>query len=249
MANVKQEINESMKNPRYNLVTTFIILGIFIISILTYVSVLGENHKINRVINGYFDKLRDGMYLEACESFATHFQEEQLVNDEQRLNFNFLLELSLLRQYDLIDHYDYTIEVKRSHFWIPFMSEDSVRVSVLLREKRKKGVSGPLSTSHSREFTRNLILVGREKRSWKIMRFTIADSSISDLYNDLRQHIDLNKYTKRTPNGFRLKDVAINLKTLTPIDKRLLRFSFYKIQKSLEKNKKDKGSSLTQPPL
>jgi hypothetical protein len=237
-----------MKKPSLSMSLVFVFLAIFVIGILTYISVLGENHKIDRVINSYFDKLKEGMYLEACESFSSNLQEVQLASDEQCLNFNFLLELSLLKQYNLIDHYDYTVELQRNHFWIPLISEDSVRVSVLLRKKGDKGVSGALSRGQSRELTRNLIVVGREKGSWKLKRFNIADSSLADIYNDLRQSIDLNKYTKMTSHGFRLLSTEINFKTLTPIDKRLLRFSLYKIQQSLHSpDKKAKGSSPSHP--
>lgn len=226
------------------------ILAIFIISVLTYVSILGENHKIDRVIHSYFDKLKDGMYLEACDTFSTNLQEVQFASDEQRLNFNVLLELSLLKYYSLLDHYDYRVELQRSHFWIPLISDDSVRVSILLSTKGGKGVTNALSRGRSRELIRDLIVVGREKRQWKIRQFAIADSSLADTYNDVRQAIDLNKYAIMTPNGFRLKDTEINFETLTPIDRRLLRFSLHKIQRSLDPpDKKDKGSSPAFPSL
>jgi hypothetical protein len=239
-----------MEKPSLGMSPVFVFLAIFVIGILAYISVLGENHKIDRVINSYFDKLKDGMYLEACESFSSNLQEVQRASDEQLLNFNFLVELSLLKYYGLIDHYDYTVKLERNHFWIPLISEDSVRVSVLLRKKGDKGVSGALSQDHSRGLSHNLIVVGREKGSWKIKRFNIADSPLADIYNDLRQSIDLNKYTKMTARGFRLQDTEINFKTLTPIDKRLLRFSLYKIQQSLNPpDKKAKGSSPGYPSL
>jgi hypothetical protein len=237
-----------MEKPSLNMSFVFAILAIFVISVLTYVSMLGENHKIDRVINSYFDKLKDGMYLEACDSFSSDLLKESLTSVEQRLRFNFLLELSLLKQYDLIESYDYKIELKRGNFWIPFISDDSVRVSILLRQKKDTSAMDALPSGRSKKIIRDLIIVGREKRQWKIKRFTIADSSLADIYNDLQQTIDLNKYAKMTPDGFRLKDTKINFETLTPIDKRLLRFSLHKIQRSLDPpGKKGTGPSLTYP--
>jgi hypothetical protein len=220
-----------MKKPTLNVSFAFIIiiLALFVIGILTYVSILGENNKIDRVITTYFNNIRDGMYLEACESFSSSIQGDKLSSDEERMNFNFLLEWSLLKRYDLIDNYDYTVALERSSFWIPFISDDTVRVGVLL--KKKEG----LTVGHNRELTRHLIIVGREKGSWKIRQFNIAGSSLSGIYNDVQQHIDLNKYVQRTSNGFQFKDTEIDTKTLTPLDKRLLRFSLYKIQKLLGK--------------
>jgi hypothetical protein len=234
-----------MEKPNLGMSLVFVILAIFVIGILTYVSVLGENHKIDRAINNYFDKLKDGMYLEACESFSSNVQEVQRASDEQLLNFNFLLELSLLKHYNLIDHYDYTVELQRSHFWIPHISDDAVRVSVLLRKKGGDGTSDTLSRGQSRELIRDLIVVGREKGTWKIRQFNVADTAIANIYNDVRQNIDINTYAIKTKNGFHLKDADINFKTLTPTDKRLLRFSLYRIKKSLDPpDKEDKGTSM-----
>jgi hypothetical protein len=233
-----------MKRFRLNLPVFFIMLAVFVFVVLTYVSILGENHKINRIINNYFDKLKDGMYLEACESFSSNLREEQFANDEQRLNFNLLLELSLLKQYNLIDHYDYEVELKRNHFWIPFYSDDSVKVSVLLREKGGKSIADNFSRGRTRNFIDDLIVVVREKGTWKIGQFNVADTAIAGIYNDMCQNIDINTYATKTTNGFRLKDTDINFKTLKPIDKRLLRFSLYRIEKSLDlPDTKDKGVS------
>jgi hypothetical protein len=222
-----------MKKPSINLSLVFIIFAIFVVCILVYISILGENEKINRIIVTYFDKLKDGMYLEACESFSSNFQEGQLSSNEQRFNFNFLLELSLLMHYNLIDQHDYKVELKRNHFWIPYISNDLVRVSVLLRRKENKRIFGALPSDQSRNPIDNLIVVVREKGTWQIKQFTIADSSIADTYTKLRQNVELNKYVNMTSDGFRFQNAEINFKTLTPIDKRLLNFSLYKIQKLL----------------
>jgi len=154
--------------------------------------------------------------------------------------------LSLLKHYNLIDQYNYKIELTRSHFWIPYSSNDSVRVSVLLRRKEDKRIIDALSSDQSRNLIDNLVVVVREQGGWKIRQFAIADSSIADIYNDLRQNVDLNKYVKITSDGLQFQNAEINFKALTPIDKRLLSFSLYKIQKSLDvPRKKTEGSPMT----
>jgi outer membrane murein-binding lipoprotein Lpp len=262
-----------MERSRLKISVVFIALGIFIVVILTYVSLLGENHKINRVINSYFSNLKDGVYVETSTSFSSNFQfqderfssavrplaaaiarldddfeakrlDKQVYQQERKAleariqaivdNFNFLLELSLLKYYKLLDHNDYKVELKRSHFWIPFVGDDSVYVSIALKPKEDKEILDVLSSDQSRNSIDSLIIVVREKGTWKIKEFTIADSSVADIYNDLRQSVDLDKYVKVTPNGLRLKDAEINFKNLPPTDKRLLKFSTHKIRKSLD---------------
>jgi hypothetical protein len=227
-----------MERSRLKISVVVIVLSIFVVGLLTYVSLLGENHKINRVINSYFSKLKNGMYLEACESYSLHLQQGQLAREEDNLNFNFLLELSLLKYYNLIDQNDYNVELKRSNFWIPFVSDDAVYVSIALNPKEDKEILDVLSSDQSRNPIDNLIVVVREKGTWKIKEFTIADSSIADIYNDLRQNVDLNKYVKMTLNGLQLKNAEIKFETLSPIERRLLKFSLHKIRKLLDVDSK-----------
>jgi hypothetical protein len=222
-----------MKKSNINLRLGFIIFGIIVVGILAYISVLGENQQINRIIVAYFDKLKEGEYLEACESFSSNFQDGQFSGDEQRMNLNFLLELSLLSHYNLIDQHDYTVELRRSNFWIPYISNDVVRVSVLLKKKEARQLFPARLSDQSRDLIADLIVIKREKRTWKIKEFNIAGSSLAGAYNDLRQNLDLNKYVKMTSDGFRFNSAEINFKTLSLTDKRLLNFSLYKIQKLL----------------
>jgi outer membrane murein-binding lipoprotein Lpp len=273
-----------MEKSRLKFPVLFIVLAVFVVVVLTYVSVLGENHKINRVINNYFDTLKDGAYLEANKNFSSNFQfqderfsnevrplaaamarldddfkaerlDKEIYQEERKAleariqeildHFNFLLELSLLKHYNLADHYDYKIEIKRTPFWIPFVSDDLVRVSIVLREKEDKGIADTLSPGRTSNFIDDLIVVVREKGTWKIRYFNLTDSAIADIYADVRQNIDINKYATKTTNGFRLQDADINVKTLTPIDKRLLRFSLYRIHTSLEPpDKEDQDTSM-----
>ena len=192
-------------------------------------------------------RLDDDFEARRLDAQAYHEERRELEVRIQEIleTFNFLLELSLLQYYNLVDHYDYKVEIKRNHFWIPFLSDDSVRVSIVLREKKDKGIADTFSPGRAGNFIDDLIVVVREKGTWKIRYFNITDSAIANIYADVRQNIDINKYTTKTTNGFSLQNADINFKTLTPIDKRLLRFSLYRINKSLDPpDKEDKETSL-----
>jgi hypothetical protein len=244
----RKEITGIMKTPRSSLgVTVVILAGVFILAILTYVSILGENHKIDRIINSYFTKVKERRYLGACDSFSSGLLKARLASVEQRIRFNFLLELALLKQYNMLDSYEYKIELKRSHLWIPHINDDSIRVSIMLRPRKDNGVLGIVCGEESRKVTRDLIIVGREEGTWKIERFDIADTPLGSIYNDLRKSLNLDKYVQRIPDGFLIKDAAIHMKTLSPMDKRLLTFSLYRIQESLDVPEKKKTGSLLAP--
>jgi outer membrane murein-binding lipoprotein Lpp len=272
-----------MKKLNISLPFGFIIFGVIVVGILAYISLLGENQQINRTVTSYFDKLKEGEYLEACESFSSNFDErfasavrpltaaiarldddfkarrldervyqeerkaletrlQQMVKEqnEKWMNFNFLLESALLTQYNLIDQPEYKVKLKRSNFWVPYISDDVVHVSVLLRKKDERWLSFSRSNDQDRNFIENLIAVKREERTWKIKEFDIAGSSLAGVYNDLRQNLDLNKYVQTTTAGFRFNSAEVDFKNLSPTDKRLLSFSLYKIQKLLNLPRKKK---------
>jgi hypothetical protein len=192
-------------------------------------------------------RLDDDFEAERLDEQVYQQEREMLEARTQEIlvHFNFLLELSVLKHYNLVDHYDYKVEIKRNHFWIPFVSVDSVRVSILPREKEEKAIADTLPRGYISNFIDDLIVVVREKGTWKISQFNISDSAIASTYNDVRQNININKYTIKTTNGFRLQEADINLETLTPIDKRLLGFSLYRIKKSIDPpDKEDTGTSL-----
>jgi hypothetical protein len=222
-----------MRKPRLTVSFALVMLAIIVIGVLTYVSILGENDKIDRMIGEYFNNVKSGNYLEASNSFASNVQGNQRSDDEQRETFNFFLELTLLKHYTLLDQYDYTVELKKSDFWIPYVSDNRVRVGILLKKKDEQGIFRAGSHSQGGVPLNNFIVVVRERGAWKIRQFNITDSAIADMYTELRTGVELNRYVQRTSDGFQLKNAHLNLMTLSPLDKRVLRFSLYTIQKSL----------------
>ena len=222
-----------MGKPTLKIGISLVIVAVFVIGVLTYVSILGENDKIDRSIGDYFNNLKSGNYREACDSFSKSVQANQGADDDRWVTFNFILELALLTQYNLMDQYDYAIELQRSRVWIPFAGDNSVQVSLMLKKKEQRGVSGARERTQQNSGLHDFITVVRERGSWKIRQFNIADSALAGVYNELRGRVDLNRYIQRTADGFQIKNADVNLTTLSPIDKRILRFSLYKIQKAL----------------
>jgi hypothetical protein len=232
-----------MQKRNLKIMVSLAIIVVFVIGVLTYVSILGENDRINKMIGNYFSALQEGKYLEACDNFSSDFQGEHLATEDQRGTFNFLLELTLLEYFGLLDQNEYTSSVRRSDFWIPFIRDDVVVVSVALSAKKEKGVVSTRA-SQQRELLHNFIIVVREKGAWKIKRFNITGSAVAGIYTELRRNVNLAQYVQNiSSDEFQLRDAHINLKTMTPLDKRLLRFSLYKIQKSIEPPRKKAGLS------
>jgi hypothetical protein len=209
------------------------IVAVFVIGVLTYVSILGENDKIGRVIGEYFNNVKGGNYLEACDNFSVSVRANQGADDERCETFNFILELALLTHYNMIDQYDYAVELQRSRLWTPFFGGNAVGVSIALKKKDRGKGSAATEETRQNSPLHDFITVVREGGSWKIRELNITGSAIAEVYNEVRSHVDLNRYIQRTADGFHIKKADINLSTLSPIDRRILRFSLYKIQKAL----------------
>jgi hypothetical protein len=222
-----------MQKPSLRITISLAIIAVFVIGVLTYVSILGENDKIDRIIGEYFTNVKSGNYLEACDSFSVGMRSKQGADDDRWVTFNFILELALLTHYNLIDQYDYAVELKRNRVWIPFVGDNAVRVSIALKKKEQHGVSGTIAGALQNSPLRDLITVVRERGSWKIRQFNITDSAIAEEYNEICGRVDLNRYIRRTADGFEIKKADVHLATLSPIDRRILQFSLYKIQKAL----------------
>ena len=222
-----------MGKPNLKIGISLVIIAVFVIGVLTYVSILGENDRIDRVIGEYFNNLKSGNYREACDVFSANIQANQGADEDRCVTFNFIVELAMLTHYNLMDQYDYTVELQRSRVWIPFVGNDAVQVSIALKKKDERGVSGTRADTRQNSRLHDFITVVRERGSWKIQQFNITDSAIAEIYNELRGRVDLNRYVQRTADGFQIKNADVNLTTLSPIDRRILRFSLYKIQKAL----------------
>lgn len=220
---------------------------ILVICALAYISIIGENQQINRVIEAYFERLKDGMYLEACEGFSSQLQDGRLATEEQRMNFNFLLESSLLSHYNLTEERDYIVRLKRNKFWIPYRGDDTVHVGVLLEGRQDGRISLFPSQKGGAEFINDLIIVAREKGRWKIKGFSIDNTPLAATYNHLRSTNDLNRYISVTPDLLRFNSAVIDIKKMTSQERRLLAFSLYKIQNLLKVSPKKEQRSFISP--
>ncbi len=210
----------------------FAVFAIFVIVVLAFFSLLGENHQINRVIIGYFTRLKAREYLEAREWFSSQATTNLPASEQKVMDFNFLLELALLERYRLVDQEDYKVIVRRSGFWIPWLTDDCVQVGVALSKKGKRGIKEIFHRAKDVELISDLFVVCREKRTWRIKRVVIADPTLKEIYDELRQ-LDLNAYVEVRPQGIRFQAVQVDPNALTARQRRLLCYSLSKVERRL----------------
>lgn len=204
-------------------------LAFAFLTLIVYVSILGDNHKIDDLVTRFFNDLKTRNYNAACEVLGDHPDIRALSGDDACQNFGFLLELAFLSRFGLLDKADYSIEIKRDHFWIPYLTDDRVRISVAFSEKKKNLVHDFFYGVDSDNFVRDIMMVERRKGQWVIGEVTLGTSSLYPHYTELKERIDLERFIQRTDGTFVIKTNDIRPENLDPIERRLLEFSLSRL--------------------
>jgi hypothetical protein len=204
-------------------------LAIAFLTLIVYVSILGDNHKIDDLVTRFFNDLKARNYDTVCGVLGDHPDIRALSGDDACQNFCFLLEMAFLSRFNLLDKTDYSIEIKRDHFWMPYLTDDRVRISIAFSEKKKNLVHEFFYGVDSDNFVRDIMMVERRKGQWVIGEVTLGSSSLYPHYAELKERIDLERFIHRTDGGLVLKANTIRPEALDPVERRLLEFSMSKL--------------------
>ena len=212
-------------NKLNTLITTIIsFLGLSFMALIVFVSILGENHRIDFMVNGFFNDLKQRNYAPLCPMVGS-----EVTDSEACVNRLFFLELSLLSHFDLLERDDYSIVVKTDHFWIPFVSSDKVKVSIALTEKKKNMFQQWFSRNETKEMVRDFMWVERRQGRWDIVEIRTDDPALVSVINELSSTMAPDRYIRKTETGYALRENKIDVNTLSPEEKRFLEFSLFKI--------------------
>ncbi|WP_444996081.1 hypothetical protein [Aliikangiella sp. IMCC44359] len=207
-----------------------VIFFLMVISIITFISILGENHRIEGIVTNYFNQLKNGNYLVNCKHHNNH---AATTNDvEQCMDQNFLIELSLLKHYQLLDNNDYIVYIKPDLFWIPYITQSKINVDIQLFNKTQED-SILFSSKKLDNPVKKAFEIERVNGVWKISGVQFNDKKWHQTYNELKENITLNQYIERRGEQLALKEILIQ-KNSSAIDKKLLRFSLYKLNTFLK---------------
>ncbi|MBA4391209.1 MAG: hypothetical protein C0399_09745 [Syntrophus sp. (in: bacteria)] len=212
---------------------------------LASVSLYGENRKIDDVVSTFFEKIKNKQYQDVCLDLSGDNQKTFFSTSGQCSDSVFLFELSLLKHYNLLNNDSYRVEVRRTHFWMPFSQDRSMRVNIALEGENKSSVDKTLSiknlfnfvkahfTAEPRSdsrFVKDLLTVERRNGVWMIRGINIDNNGIGSEYAELKGQLRLGRYVREISDGFIIERVEVNAKDLTPVDKRVLKYNLQKVQ-------------------
>jgi hypothetical protein len=246
MGTERKLLEQPMRKRSIFIIAVAGVVGFICLSIsLAYVSLYGENKKIDDVVNTFFEKIKNKQYQEVCLGSSDENNKTFFSASNQCSDAVFLFDLSLRKHYNLLDSYSYRVEVKRTSFWTPFSREPSMRVAIALEGEGKTSTNKTLSIrnlfdlakryftaapkSDSR-FVKDLLTVERVKGMWRITDINIDNNGIGPEYSELKGQMNLGRYVRETPEGFIIERIEVNAKDLTPVDKRILKYNLLKIQ-------------------
>jgi hypothetical protein len=204
-------------------------VAFFFLSLLVFVSLLGENNKIDGIVNSYFKKVQAQDY----------FSEEQNLKSVADLNvFDsggefaencFLLEFAMLEKYGLITSESYDIILKKDIFWIPYFRKASVNVSVSLSSSEQRNFWSFLKPDNKKEIIENLFTMKRINGVWRIASIHLKNSTLFPYFNRLKENLALESYVETAGEKLRILPLEVDTNNATIFEKRKLRYIFKKV--------------------
>lgn len=220
---------------KYTLISASVIFALIIIFGLTYAGVRGENNNAITTVKSFITDIKEKKYTETKDYYTPETKKELFKSDEDLINFHFMLELSLLNYFDLLENKDYSFDACWNQLWIPYGSSSSIKINLTFHPKDDdpKPWSYFLTKKNSKQIM-NLITMERIDGLWKISDINVKDESIANYYNQLYSEIQSNKYVTVENDGFTANPISVKTSELTELEKRIMKFNLQKMILLLE---------------
>ncbi len=220
-----------MKKPGFVLGVFVTVCVALLICAVAYVSLLGENNKIDELVQGFFQDIRLGDYDAGLRPNAAGPHEDAA-------DALFLLDLALYEHYGFPGRNDSEMVFKRNRLWVPFLSEGSVKVDVGLRHKPGKGFLNQASSlvgkagspTGETPLVEGLLTVARKHGSWVVASINVRGSAIERDYANLQERLRRERYLTRTEHGFAMKEFEARPAEMTFVEKQMLIHTLRKAQ-------------------
>lgn len=223
-----------MKNIGKSFAGIVILLGGCFVVLIIYVSLLGENNKIDSVVDKFFESIQEQRYfsIEDNQNIVESFKVFDM--DGEYSENCLLLELALLEKYDISNTSEYNIEIEKSHFWIPFINNSNIYIDVSMKKAEDPGVFSLFDKSQQNEFVDNLFTVERKEGRWLITAINIQNSSLFESISKLRESLNIDSYVSFSGTKLIVKPIEIDTENITNIERRKLNYIFQKLYQLTE---------------
>jgi hypothetical protein len=223
-----------VKNIGNSFIGILTILGVCFVVFIIYVSLLGENNKIDTVVDNFFASIKEQGYFsfEDNKNIVANFDVFDI--DGEYSENCFSLELALLSKYNISDASDYKIKIKKSHFGIPFTKNSNIHIDVLLKDSEDPNNFSIFQKSEQNDFVKNIFTVERKGGRWLITAINIQNSTLFESINHLRESLNIDSYVSISGTKVDVKPIEIDTKNITNIERRKLNYIFQKVYQLTE---------------
>ncbi len=196
---------------------------------LPAVSLLGENDRATTVVQGYFDDIALKDFYKTTELCTEEFL-QQFSDLSDMINQQFSLETAMLEFFGISPQKKYTIEARRSSFWVPYFGNDLLTLSIAMTA-RDESDSIVKNYFHfgAEKYLENFITLIRDGGRWKIHRVNIKGSDIEKLYQKASTVMTSSSVIVQDGNRVKIEPQDINLAEMDSVEKRILSFQLNKL--------------------
>ncbi|MGB1297675.1 MAG: hypothetical protein ACPG8A_05330 [Psychrobium sp.] len=193
---------------------------------LLFASLLGENHRIDSLIQQYMQQLTTNELPENC--FALRGASSE-VSREKCLDDNFIVNVSLLEHFGVMEA-GFELKIRREQFWVPFVN-DTVNVSITLSPALTDGAD---HANDETVYLTNFFQVARENGHWRVIGIEVNDEKLAETITQNKTMLNVEKYVKFDDNKFQLFPQTIDSNSLSLKEKRLVKFSMARLLDKLQ---------------
>jgi len=212
-----------MRKPGFVLGVFVAICVALLVCAVAYVSLLGENNKIDEVVQGFFQDIHAGDY-------DTFIPPNAAGPREDAPDAFFLLDLALYEHYGFLGRTGSELVLKKDHLWVPFLNEGPVVVDVGLRKRAGKGLLNQASylvgkigsPAGETPLVKGLLTVARRHGNWVITSIDVKGSALEKDYASLQERLHSQRYLTRTAHGFAMKAFEVRPDEMSFVDKQML---------------------------
>jgi hypothetical protein len=212
-----------MRKPGFVLGIFVAVCAALLICAVAYVSLLGENNKIDEVVQGFLQDIHASDYEAGILPNAAGPHEDAP-------DALFLLDLALYEHFGFLGRTGSELVLKKDHLWIPFVNEGPVVVDVGLRRRAGKGILNQASylvgkigsPAGGTPLVNGLLTMARKNGNWVITSIDVKGSALEKDYASLQERLHAQRYLTGTAHGFAMKAFEARPDEMAFVDKQML---------------------------
>jgi len=223
-----------MRKPGFVLGIFVAVCAALLVCAVAYVSLVGENNKIDELVQGFFQDIHGGDYDTGLLPNAAGLREDAP-------DALFLLDLALYEHYGFLGRKDSEMVFKKDHLWIPFVNEGPVLVDVGLSRRAGKGLLNQASylvgkigaPAGETPLVKGLLTVARRHGNWVIKSIDVRGSALEKDYASLQERLHEQRYLTGMAHGFAMKAFEARPDEMSFVDKQMLIHTLRKAENRL----------------